>query len=326
VRRREFIAALGGAAASWPLSARAQQALPVIGFMHSLSLSYVEQFAVPFREGLKQADFVDGRNVTIVYRSADGHYDRLPALAEELVGQKVAVILAAGGTGPAIAASRATQTIPIVFVAASDPIKAGLVASLNRPGGNVTGVSLLGSALEGKRLELLRQIMASPGPIAILINPKYPDADVERRGLEDAATALKQDLLAVAASTDAEIEAAFAGAAQQGARAMLVAQDALFNSRHEAIVKLAARYALPAIYTQREFVEIGGLASYGPSFADGYRSAGNYVGQILKGARPSDLPVLQPTRFEFVLNLRTAKALQLELSPQLLATADEVIE
>jgi len=326
MKRREFIALLGGAAAGWSVAARAQQAMPVVGFMHSLSLSYVEQFAVPFRQGLKEAGFFDGQNVTIVYRSADGQYDRLPAMAEELVGQKVAVILAAGGTGPAIAASRVTKTIPIVFVAASDPIKPGLVASLSRPGGNVTGVSLLGSALEGKRLELLRQIMASRGPIAILINPKYPDADLERRELGAAAAALKQDIIAVAASTDAEIDAAFADAAQRGARAMLVAQDALFNSRREAIVKLAARYGLPAIYNQREYVEIGGLASYGTDFADGYRNAGNYVGQILKGAKPSDLPVLQPTKFEFVLNLGVAKDLQLELSPQLLATADEVIE
>jgi putative ABC transport system substrate-binding protein len=300
--------------------------MPVIGFMHSLSLPYVQQFAVPFRQGLREAGFIDGQNVSIVYLSADGHYDRLPGMAEELVGKKVAVILAAGGTGPAIAANQVTKSIPIVFVAASDPIKAGLVASLNQPGGNVTGVSLLGTELEGKRLELLRQIMASPGPIAILINPRYPDADVQRRELEDAAAALKQDIMAVAASIDAEIEAAFADAAQRGARAMLVAQDALFNSRREAIVKLAARYALPAIYNQREFVEMGGLASYGPSFADGYRSAGNYVGQLLKGARPSDLPVQQPTKFELVLNLRTAKALQLEMSPQLLARADEVIE
>jgi putative ABC transport system substrate-binding protein len=325
MNRREFIGLVGGAAA-WPLRVRAQPAMPVIGFMHSLSLSYIERFAEPFLEGLKQAGFVDGENVTIVYRSADGHYDRLPAMAEEMVGQKVAVIFAAGGTGPAIAARRVTTTIPIVFIAASDPIKAGLVASLNRPGGNITGVSLLGSALEAKRLELLRQIMASPGPIAILINPKYPDADVERRGLHDAAAALKQDIIVVDASTDAEIDAAFADTAKRGARAVLVAQDALFNSRREAIVKLAARYGLPAIYNQREYVEIGGLASYGTDFADGYRNAGNYVGQILKGAKPSDLPVLQPTKFEFVLNLGVAKDLQLELSPQLLATADEVIE
>ncbi len=325
MKRREFLGLTSGAVC-WPLAARAQPTMPVIGFMHSLSLPYVQQFAVPFRQGLREAGFIDGQNVSIVYLSADGHYDRLPGMAEELVGKKVAVILAAGGTGPAIAANQVTKSIPIVFVAASDPIKAGLVASLNQPGGNVTGVSLLGTELEGKRLELLRQIMASPGPIAILINPRYPDADVQRRELEDAAAALKQDIMAVAASIDAEIEAAFADAAQRGARAMLVAQDALFNSRREAIVKLAARYALPAIYNQREFVEMGGLASYGPSFADGYRSAGNYVGQLLKGARPSDLPVQQPTKFELVLNLRTAKALQLEMSPQLLARADEVIE
>jgi putative tryptophan/tyrosine transport system substrate-binding protein len=301
MKRREFILALGAAVAS-PLVARAQQPMPVVGFLHSASASYLGQFIDALRKGLNEAGYVEGQNVAIEYRWAEGHYDRLAALAADLVDRRVAVILAMGGTDPARAAKAATSTIPVVFVSAADPMRAGLVASLNRPGGNVTGV------------------------IAGLINPNYPGAKTETDEVQQAASHLGVKAIVLTATTDDEIDAAFANAEQQGAGAMLVCSDPFFNSRGGRFVAAAARHSMPVIYSQREFVRGGGLVSYGPDFSDGYRNGGIYVGKILKGAKPAELPVMQPTKFELVINLKTAKALGLAVPPTLLATADEVIE
>ncbi|HEX9466252.1 MAG TPA: ABC transporter substrate-binding protein [Alphaproteobacteria bacterium] len=326
MRRREFLGLAGGAAA-WPLTARAQQpGLPVIGFLHSLSSSYIEHFAPAVRQGLSESGFVEGQSVAVEYRSAEGQYDRLPALVADLVGRKVSLILAAGGSDPGKVAKAATTTIPIVFVSAADPVKAGLITSFNRPGGNITGVSLIGSALEAKRLELLHQLVPAPAVIGALVNPKYPDADLQARELRDAAGTIKRQIEIVSASTDRDLDTAVAALAEHGARALLVVQDPFFNTRREQLVALAARHNLPAIYNQREYVEIGGLASYGTNFKDGYRQAGIMAGKILKGASPAELPVMQPTSFELLINLKTAKALGLEVPATLLARADEVIE
>ena len=319
--------ALGGAAAAWPLAARAQQpAMPVVGFLSSASPATWASFVAGFRKGLNEAGFIDGQNVTIEYRWAEGQYDRLPGLAADLVNRKVAVILAAGGSDPAKAAKAATATIPIIFVSAADPVRAGIVTSFNRPGGNVTGVSLLGSALEAKRLGLLNEITPGAASIGVLVNPNYPDADLQLRELQEAAGVIKRQIIIVRASTEAEIDAAFATVAQQGAAALLVTQDPFLNSRREQLVALAARHKLAAIYSVREVTEIGGLVSYGTHFADGFRQAGIYAGKILKGASPADLPVMQPTKFEFVINLKTAKTLGLTIPPHLQQLADEVIE
>jgi putative ABC transport system substrate-binding protein len=318
---------LGGAAAGWPLAARAQQpALPVIGVLHATSLTYFEQFEASVRQGLGESRLTEGRDFAIEYRWAEGQNDRLPALAADLVRRRVAVIFTIGGTAPPQAAKAATSTIPIVFISAADPIKAGLVASLNRPGGNVTGVTLLGSDLEAKRLEILRGIAPNATLIGVLINPTFPDVDRQRRELQEAAATLKQPILLMTASTEAEIDKAFTDLAQKDAGAVLVTQDIFFNTRGEQLAALAARHRLPAMYDQREIAERGGLISYGTHFADGYRQAGVYLGKVLKGAKPADLPVMQPTRFEFVINLKTAKALGLDVPPTLLALADEVIE
>jgi putative ABC transport system substrate-binding protein len=327
MRRREFIGLIGGAAAAWPLEGRAQQsAKPVIGFLASLSSAYVAHFTPAFRAGLSETGYIDGQNVLIEFRSAEGQYDRLTALAAELVDRKVAVIVATGGSEPAKVAKASTASIPIVFISAADPIRAGVVISFNRPGGNITGVSLLGSALEAKRLELLHEMVPGASPIAVLLNPKYPDFDLQLRELQDAANVINRKLVVARASTQTEIDAAFTMVTQQAASALLVAQDAFFNSQRDYLVAVAARFKLPAIFNQREQAEGGGLFSYGTNFADGYRQAGVYAGKLLKGAKPSDLPVLQPTKYEFVINLRTAKTLGLAVPPSLLALADEVIE
>jgi putative ABC transport system substrate-binding protein len=327
MRRREFMTFLGGAA-SWPVAARAQQpTLPVIGFLSSLSADNMSFRMPAFRQGLNESGYIEGQNVVIEYRSAEGQYDRLPGLAADLVGRNVAVIFASGSSDPAKAAKAATATIPIVFLSAADPIKAGIVTSLSRVGGNVTGVSMLGSALEGKRLGLLNEIVPGPAPIGVLVNPKYPDADLELRELREAASALHRQINILDASTEAEIDTAFATVAQRGVGALLVAQDPFFGSnRRNQIVTLAARYKLPTISDQRQFTENGGLASYGTDFAEQYRQAGNYVGKILKGAKPADLPVVQPTKFELVINLNTARTLGLIIPSSVLAIADEVIE
>ena len=300
--------------------------MPVVGFLSSLSSSYIDRLAPAVRQGLSETGYIEGHNVTIEYRSAEGQYDRLPGLVADLVGRNVDVILTAGGSDPVKLAKGATATIPIVFISAADPVRAGVVTSFSRPEGNVTGVSLIGSALEAKRLELLQQLIPGVSLIGVLVNPKYPDADFQVREVREAAGVINRQIDIVRASTEPEIDTAFATLAQRRADALLVTQDVLFNSRRDQLVALALQYKLPAIYNQREYAEIGGLMSYGTHFADGYRQAGVYVGKILKGTRPSDLPVLQPTKFELVINLKSAKAFGLDVPPQLLARADEVIE
>jgi putative tryptophan/tyrosine transport system substrate-binding protein len=327
MRRRKFIRLMGGAAVAWPLAARAQQAsLPVIGSLSIGSAEPWKPLIAGFLEGLKEAGLVEGRNVHIEYRWAEGQSDRLPGLAAELVERKVAVILANGGSAPAKAARAVTSTIPIVFVSSADPLRAGIVTSLNRPGGNVTGVSMLGSVLESKRLGLLHEVFPGPMPIGVLLNPKYPDVKPELSELEEAAGTLKRKIIVVYAGTVPEIDTALVSVAQQGAGALLVAQDPFFGSRREQLVGLAARHKLPAIYVEREFAKLGGLLSYGTNFTEAFHQAAIYVAKILKGANPADLPVLQPTKFELVINLKTAKALGITIPNSMQLLADEVIE
>jgi ABC-type uncharacterized transport system substrate-binding protein len=340
VKRREFVRLIGGAAAAWPFAARAAlaseasgqrgdstaQQMPVIGYLQSAAPSYFAQFAAAVRQGLQETGYIEGQNVAIEYRSAEGRYERLPALVAELIERRVSVIFAAGGTDPAKAAKAATSQIPIVFVSAADPVRTGLVASLSRPGGNVTGVSLLASALDAKKLGLLRDLAPTASAIGVLINPNYPPAKSQSDEFQGAAKRLGVRPLVLFASTEGEVDAAFAGLVQQGGGALLVATDPFLVSRREQLAALAARYHLPAIYPQREIVAAGGLISYGPHFADGYRQAGVYVGRLLKGEKPGDLPIQQPTKFELVINLKTAKALEIEVPDRLLAIADEVIE
>jgi putative ABC transport system substrate-binding protein len=326
VRRREFITLLSGISALWPLAVRAQGTMPVIGFMHSASATYFSPFVAGFSDGLKEAGFVEGQNVAIERRWAEGHYDRLPALAADLVGRQVSVIFAAGGTDPAKTAKAATGTIPIVFVSAADPVRTGLVASLSRPGANVTGVSLLASALNGKKLDLLRELVPQASAIGILVNPTYPEAKAQADEFRAAAGQLGVRPVVLFASTPAEIDAAFAGLNKDPIGALVIGNDPFFGARRDQLVALAASSSLPTMHYQRESIEVGGLISYGPSFPDGYRQAGLYVGRILKGEKPGDLPVVQPTKFELVINLKTAKALGLNVSARLLATADDVVE
>jgi putative ABC transport system substrate-binding protein len=326
MRRRAFITFLGGLA-TWAITARAQQsAMPVVGFLSSASPASWAPFIAGFRNGLKETGLIEGQNVTVEYRWAEGDYNRLSALVSDLVNRNVAVLLAAGGSEPAKVAKAATSKIPIVFASAADPVRAGIVESINRPGGNITGVSMLGSALEGKRLGLLNELVPGAGAIGVLMNPDYPDARIQLQGLQEAATAIRRQLNIVHARTDAEIGSAFSTITQQGVVALLVTEDPFLGSRNQQLVELAARHKLPAIYYNRTFAKAGGLASYGTDFADGFRQAGVYVGKILKGAKPAELPVLQPTKFEFVLNLKTAKALGLDVSLSLQQRADEVIE
>ena len=328
MRRRDFITTLlGGAATAWPLAVWAQEAaVPVVGLLHATSSYYFAQFADAVRQGMRESGVIEGRDATIEYRWAEGQNDRLPTLAADLVSKRVAVILAIGGTAPALAAKATTLTIPIVFLSAADPIKAGLVARLDRPGGNVTGISFLGTALEAKRLEILHKLVPSAALIGVLVDPTYPDAEAQRRELQDAADILKQPIAVVGASTPAEINEAFATLSQKNAGAVLVTQAIFFNTRGEQLAGLAARYRLPAIFDQREIAALGGLISYGTSFPDGYRLGGVYVGKVLKGAKAADLPVIQPTKFEFVINLKTATTLGLTVPDPLLALASEVIE
>jgi putative ABC transport system substrate-binding protein len=299
--------------------------VPVIGFLSVRSAGDDTNGLAAFRQGLKEAGYIEGQNAHIAFRWADGHYDRLPALAAELVQIRVAVIVASGGVPSAQAAKAATATIPIVMVA-GDPVRSGLVASLNRPGGNVTGVSPLSALLEQKRLGMLHELVPKATVIAVLVDPDYPDADFQLNDTQEAASRLGQRIQVHHARSEREIDAAFASLVQQRADALLVTADPFFTIRREQIVALATRHALPTMYNQRPFAAAGGLISYGPDFGDVVRQVGIYTGRILKGAKPADLPVVQSSKFELVINLKTAKALGLEVPPGVLAIADEVVE
>jgi ABC-type uncharacterized transport system substrate-binding protein len=324
MRRRQFITLLGSTAATWPLAARAQQpAMPVIGFLNARSATDTVGLAAAFRQALNEVGFVDGGNIAIEYRWASNQFDQLPALAAELVGRP-AMVIAAFSTAAALAAKNATTTIPIVFVTSDDPIKAGIVTSLSRPGGNVTGVTFL--QLGGKRLQLLRALAPKADLIAVLVDPNSPESVNQANEIQDAARALGQKLLIVNAGTVGEIDAAAASLTQKGAGALIVSGSPTFLTNRADISALMTRYRIPAMYGVRQAVAVGGLISYGASISDSYRQAGSYVGRILRGAKPADLPVLQPTRFELVINLKAAKALGLEVPPTLIALADEVIE
>ena len=298
--------------------------MPVIGFLRSTSLADATELVTAFRQGLKEAGLVEGQNVAIEFRWGEGQNDRLPALVDDLIRRPVAVIV--GDAVAMLVAKSATTTIPIVFSAGGDPVREGLVASLNRPSGNVTGVHFFGGVLGAKRLELLRQLVPNATTIAVLVYPNTPNTEAERRDVQAAAQAIGQQLIILDASSDRDIDTAFATFVQRGAGALLAGSSAFMVSHRERLVALAARHALPAIYHVREIVAAGGLMSYGASLADAYRQAGIYAGRILKGEKPGDLPVMRSTKFEFVINLRTAKALGLSVPPTLLATADEVIE
>jgi putative tryptophan/tyrosine transport system substrate-binding protein len=326
--RREVITLIGGAAAAWPLSARAQQpTMPVIGFLNSASPETYGPQLAGFREGLHQIGYTEGRNVSIEFRWAKSQYDRLPTLAVDLVHRQVAVIAATGGSVSAIAAKSATTTIPIVFTSGGDPVQIGLVQSINRPGGNVTGVSLFTSTLAAKRLELLHELVPAVRVIALLVNPANPNSEADTQAVDAAARLMGLQIIVLTASTGAEIEAAFATMRQKDVGAIIVGADPLFdNSSRDQLIVLAARNAFPAIYDWRDVAIAGGLASYGSNLAEGYRLAGIYTGRILKGEKPADLPVQQPTKFEFVINLKTARALGLTISNQMQLLADEVIE
>jgi putative ABC transport system substrate-binding protein len=327
MRRREFISLLGSAAVAWPLAARAQQGtMPGIGFLSSRSASDSAPVEAAFRRGLKESGYAEGENVHIAFRWADGQFTRLPALAGNLVSLRPAVIVAAGGEVTALAAREATRTIPIVFIIGIDPVKTGLVASLNRPGGNLTGVTLFTTPLSAKRLELLRELVPGAAVIAILANPNNPSVNLYRTDMSEAARTVGQQILFINASTEGEIEAAFATLTKQRVGALVILPDPFLNTRRDQIMALAARHAMPVIYDSREHVEAGGLMSYGASYSDVYRQGGIYTGRVLKGAKPADLPVLQPTKFELILNLTTAKALGLQVPDKLVALADEVIE
>jgi ABC-type uncharacterized transport system substrate-binding protein len=327
LRRRQVITLLGGAAAAWPLAARAQQsAMPVIGFLSGRSPGESVSVEAAFRQGLKESGYAEGQNVHIAFRWAEGRYDRLPALVASLVDIRVAVIAAAGGQAVPLAAKAATSTIPIVFVSGEDPVKHGLVASLNRPGGSATGVSMFLSEMEAKRLALLHELVPTATMIGVIVNPSSPSIDTQLREINSAARALGRQIQIVNATNERELDAAFASLAQSKAGALLIASNAYFTSRRDQIVALAAQRAIPAIYDQREFPMAGGLVSYGTNLSDSYRLMGVYTGKILKGEKPTDLPVQQSTKFELVINLKTAKALGLDVPPALSARADEVIE
>jgi putative tryptophan/tyrosine transport system substrate-binding protein len=327
VNRREFITLLGGAAAAWPVAARAQQpALPVIGFLSSLAHSDLGLVLPGLHRGLNDAGFVEGRNLAIEYRWAEGDYQRLPTLAAELVNRKVAVIAAISGTPAALAAKAATTTIPVVFAIGGDPVAPGLVTSLSRPGGNVTGVSFYSSPVVTKRLDLARELVPEGSRIALLAHPENPPSVEEGRAVQAAAAALGQPCLILNASTQNHIDEAFAIIKQQGVRALIVTSDPFFFSERVKLVVLMARDALPTIFADREQADAGGLLSYGASRPDAYRQAGNYVGRIVKGEKPGELPVTLPTKFQIVVNLKTARSLRIDIPATVLARADEVIE
>jgi putative ABC transport system substrate-binding protein len=325
MRRREFIAGLGGAAMS-PIAARAQKAMPVIGLLNSGATEPRRDQLESLLRGLKEAGFVPGQNVTIVKRGADDRYDRLPGLAAELVRQHVTVIATVGGPAAALAAKAATSAIPIVFTAVSDPVRSRLVASLNRPGGNVTGNAGLTIELDAKRFEILSELVPNAKVVGALVNANRPGVEVQEHELRAAAKATGRELVLLRTGDPQALEAAFATFAERKVTALAVGADAFFNNNRQEIVVLAARYAMAAVYQWREFPAEGGLLSYGPNLSDAYRQSGLYVGRILKGEKPGDLPVVQPTKFELVINLKTARAIGLTVPPTLIARADEVIE
>jgi putative tryptophan/tyrosine transport system substrate-binding protein len=327
VKRREFITLLGSAAAAWPLAAGAQQAaMPVVGYLSARSRDDTSHLITAFQRGLAESGYVEGRNVTIEYHFAIGQYDRLPAMATELVRRPVAVIGATGGEPAVQAAKAATSTIPIVFATGVDPVKQGLVASFNRPGGNVTGIVLFAAQLEPKRLGLLRDLAPQASTVGILLNPSFPASERQLLDIQEAARHLNLAIHVLRANTDREIDAAFETITQQRIPALAVAGSPFFDTRRDKLVALTARNAVPTMFQFREFVEAGGLMSYGADISEAYRQVGVYTGRVLKGASPGDLPIIQATKFEFVINLKTARALGVKVSDNLLSLADEVIE
>jgi ABC-type uncharacterized transport system substrate-binding protein len=327
MRRRDLIALLSGAAIAMPRAARAQPpTIRVIGFLSSRSPGESAALTVAARQGLGQSGYIEGKNLTIEYRWAEGHYDRLPTLASDLVSRGVAVIVAGGGAVSASAAKGATSSIPIVFVSGADPVKYGLVSSLGRPGGNATGVTMFVGELSLKRLQLLRELVPQAPLIGVLINQNSLEADAQSKNMQAAASSIGQPIQIAYAGSDAEFDVALATLAQSRVRALLIDNDPFYDSKRDRLVALAARYKIPTIYVWRDSVAAGGLVSYGASLVDSYRQAGDYAGKILNGAKPADLPVMQPTKFELVINLKTAKALGLTIPPSVLARADEVIQ
>ena len=327
MRRREFLGVLGAAAAAWPLAAWAQQSpMPVVGYINAQPFAAMEHLVASFRRGLNEMGFFEGRNVKIEYRSADGDYSKLPVLAAELVGLRVAVIAAGGGTPVARVVTAATKTIPIVFTTGGDPVKLGLVASLNRPGGNATGVNVMTTMLEAKRLELLREVVPRAGVIAYLVNPGNADAEAQLLDVQAGALSVGQQIDIIHARTDGDFETALVKVVNQKAKALLVANDVFFNSWRAQLVRIVARHGIPAIYAYRDYVADGGLMSYAASLTDTLRQVGLYTGRILKGEKPADLPIVRPTKFELVVSLKAAKAIGLTIPESFLLRADEVIE
>lgn len=327
MRRRDFIGLVGGLAGAWPLAVRPQQpAMPVVGFMSGRSAEDSARIAAAFRQGLADAGFIEGQSVKIEYRWANGDYNKLPALAADLVDRKVAVLVGVGGDVSAAVAAKAAKTIPVVFGMGSDPVKAGLVASFSRPGGNITGYTLWTNEMESKRLGLLRELVPRVPLVGVLVNPSFPPTEQELLDLEPAANAVNQRLFVARANDDTELDSALASFAEQHTGALLVTASPFFDTRLQRIVGFAAQKRLPAIYQFREYAVAGGLISYGPDVAESYKNGGSYVGRILKGEKPADLPVMQPTKFDFVINLKAARSLGLTVPATLLAQASEVIE
>jgi putative ABC transport system substrate-binding protein len=327
VKRREFITLVGGAAVAWPIGANGQQSkMPVIGFLGTSTREGNARLVRAFNDGLKQADFSEGENVLIDYRWAQNDYDKLPELAADLIRRQVSLIVAAGSSAPALAVKRISSTIPVVFAAGSDPVKIGLVANLNRPGGNITGISFVNVDIIGKRLELLHELVPAAGVFGVIVNPKQPMADIQLQDIKKAARSLGKTLHTLEIRTEGDMEASFATLVQLQVGALFIVTDPTFNGQIKRIAALTTQHAIPAIYSLRDFPEAGGLASYATDQIDAYRQAGVYAGRILKGEKPGDLPVQLPTKFELVINRKTAKTLGLQIPTKLLFTADEVIE